>query len=64
MTSNNYIGDEMAQCDYCGKDIIFGGVREYDLRFCNKKCRENGDAFLFIPNEYQNAPLEFELFFV
>lgn len=41
----------MAQCDYCGKDIIFGGVREYDLRFCNKKCRENGDALVLYRRE-------------
>jgi len=41
----------MEQCDYCGNDIFFGGVREYDLRFCNKRCRENGDALVLYQRE-------------
>ncbi len=41
----------MAQCDYCGRDILFGGVSEYDLRFCNKKCRENGHALVLYRRE-------------
>ena len=48
----------MSQCDYCGKDILFGGISEYDLRFCNKKCRENGDALVLsrslIPEDIVN----------
>ena len=25
----------MAQCDYCGATILFGGVKENGLRFCS-----------------------------
>lgn len=32
----------MARCDSCGTTILFGGVREGDLRFCNDKCHQNG----------------------
>jgi len=32
----------MAQCGYCGTTIIFGGVRDGDQRFCNKRCHQNG----------------------
>jgi hypothetical protein len=32
----------MAKCDYCGTRILFGGVRDGNLRFCNQKCRQNG----------------------
>lgn len=32
----------MAKCDYCGTTIVFGGVRDGDLRFCNQKCHQNG----------------------
>ncbi|WP_165219904.1 hypothetical protein [Aquisphaera insulae] len=31
----------MATCDFCGTSILFGGVREGDLRFCNQKCAAN-----------------------
>ncbi len=31
----------MAQCDYCGTTILFGGVRDGAFRFCNNKCHEN-----------------------
>lgn len=31
----------MASCGYCGTTILFGGVREGALRFCNNKCRQN-----------------------
>jgi hypothetical protein len=32
----------MAQCGHCGTTILFGGVRDGALRFCNEKCRQNG----------------------
>ncbi len=32
----------MARCDYCGTTIIFGGVTDEHLRFCNDKCHQQG----------------------
>lgn len=32
----------MAQCSYCETTIVFGGVREGELRFCNAKCQASG----------------------
>ncbi|HEY2761481.1 MAG TPA: hypothetical protein VGI75_12080, partial [Pirellulales bacterium] len=32
----------MASCDYCNKTILFGGVRQGDLRFCGKACAQRG----------------------
>lgn len=32
----------MAMCSYCGSTIIFGGVKEGSLRFCNDKCHGKG----------------------
>jgi hypothetical protein len=32
----------MAKCGSCGKTIVFGGVRDQDDRYCNKKCAEQG----------------------
>jgi hypothetical protein len=32
----------MASCGYCGSTILFGGVRDGDLRFCNENCRQQG----------------------
>src|SRR5207237_723035 len=29
----------MARCDHCGSTIIFGGKRDVNGRFCNKKCQ-------------------------
>ena len=36
----------MAKCDSCGTTILFGGVKDNDLRFCNEKCYHNGHALL------------------
>ena len=36
----------MAKCDYCGTTILFGGVRDDDLRFCDEKCHQNGFALV------------------
>jgi len=32
----------VARCDYCGTNILFGGVKEGNLRFCNSKCHQQG----------------------
>jgi hypothetical protein len=32
----------MAKCDYCNSTILFGGVKQDNLRFCNKKCYQDG----------------------
>ena len=32
----------MARCDYCGTTILFGGVTDNDLRFCNENCHQQG----------------------
>jgi len=32
----------MAKCGYCGTTIIFGGVKDRALRFCNKECYQKG----------------------
>lgn len=32
----------MATCDYCGTTVVFGGVKDNDLRFCNNDCYQKG----------------------
>ncbi len=32
----------MPKCSYCSSMILFGGVREGELRFCNAECHEGG----------------------
>ena len=32
----------MPRCAYCNSTIIFGGVRDGDLRFCNRTCWQQG----------------------
>ena len=32
----------MAKCGYCNSTILFGGVQEGDLRFCNENCHQGG----------------------
>jgi len=47
----------MAKCAYCGSMIIFGGVRDADLRFCNAKCHQKGYALMVskeIPEDVVN----------
>jgi hypothetical protein len=44
----------MAGCGYCGTTILFGGVRDNGLRFCNEKCHQKGYALVVsreIPQE-------------
>ena len=36
----------MAQCDFCGTTILFAGVRDGELRFCNEECHANGSHLL------------------
>ena len=36
----------MAKCAYCGTTILFGGVRDNDLRFCNQECQQKGHALV------------------
>lgn len=31
----------MATCANCGTSIVFGGVKDYGVRFCNEKCHAN-----------------------
>lgn len=30
----------MSTCEYCGKTILFGGVRDNGAHFCNQQCRQ------------------------
>lgn len=32
----------MARCDYCDTLILFGGVEDYGVKFCNNECHERG----------------------
>lgn len=44
----------MAKCNYCNSTIVFGGIKEENFRFCNKKCYEKGYALIVanqIPQE-------------
>ncbi len=34
----------MKRCSYCNSLILFGGVTDYDLQFCNEKCHGSGHA--------------------
>ena len=43
----------MTTCDYCGSVIIFGGVKDNGLRFCNEKCHQKGYV-LVLANEIPN----------
>jgi hypothetical protein len=40
----------MAQCNYCGTTIIFGGTRDGNFRFCNNKCHTNAYALRLAQN--------------
>lgn len=39
----------MARCAYCGTVILFGGVRDGNLRFCSKECHQQGYALTIAP---------------
>lgn len=34
----------MSKCDYCGTGILFGGVRDGSLSYCNDRCKQLGLA--------------------
>ena len=36
----------MARCAYCNTVILFGGVKDGDLRFCNETCHQQGQFLL------------------
>lgn len=36
----------MARCAYCNTVILFGGVKDQDLRFCNETCHKQGHVLL------------------
>lgn len=50
----------MAKCDYCGSLILFGGVRDGDLRFCNDKCHSGG-ALLKVSSQIPEDLLQKQL---
>ncbi len=47
----------MARCDYCGSTIIFGGKRDVNGRFCNKKCQAHG-GLLAISRQLPEATVQ------
>jgi hypothetical protein len=36
----------MAKCNYCATTIVFGGVKDNNLRFCNKECHQKGHVLV------------------
>ena len=47
----------MAQCDYCGSTIIFGGKRDGNGRFCNQNCQGRG-ALLAISRQLPDSAVQ------
>jgi len=44
----------MAKCGYCGTTILFGGVKDSGLTFCNTECHQQGQVLVLsrsIPND-------------
>ena len=33
----------MVNCAYCGTDILFGGIRAGDLRYCKRACQQKAE---------------------
>ena len=48
----------MAKCDYCGTMILFGGVTDGDLRFCNQRCHEAGGVLNIVDQLPQDVVAE------
>ncbi|MDH3346606.1 MAG: hypothetical protein OEM02_00700 [Desulfobulbaceae bacterium] len=51
----------MGTCDFCGTTILFGGVKDNDLRFCNDKCHQSGYPLVIsrdIPDDIVNKNAE------
>jgi hypothetical protein len=45
----------MKKCAYCSSTIVFGGVAENDVNFCNRKCLQSGFAIFTarsLPSEF------------
>ena len=36
----------MARCAACGETVLFGGVKQGELRFCNSLCQQNGQVLV------------------
>lgn len=49
----------MAKCDSCGTTIVFGGVRDGNLRFCNEKCHREGQHLTIAGQFPDEAVLEY-----
>jgi hypothetical protein len=49
----------MATCDSCGTTILFGGVKQGDLRFCNATCQSNGHLLAAAELVPDDVALEF-----
>ncbi len=61
MRSNFRKRNIMPNCGYCGSNIIFGGVKAGNQRFCNSKC--SGNAYILsvsqtVPPEVLNKQTE------
>ena len=41
----------MHPCDFCGDTILFGGIRDHSLRFCNRDCAKAHHVITEVPNE-------------
>ncbi|MDM8544829.1 hypothetical protein QUF90_27495 [Desulfococcaceae bacterium HSG9] len=51
----------MAACDYCGTTIIFGGIKDNNLKFCNKECHQKGYVLILaneIPDNIVNQQID------
>jgi hypothetical protein len=52
----------MAKCGACGTTILFGGVKDGDLRFCNARCHARGGLVLLMrelpPDEVKRRTYE------
>lgn len=48
----------MATCSSCGSVIIFGGIKDGKLRFCNEKCRSAGTLMYYAQNVPDDAALD------
>ncbi len=51
----------MAKCAYCGTTIIFGGISDNDLRFCNQECHQKGYALILsreLPQDVVNQQVK------
>jgi len=52
--------NSITHCGYCGTHVLFGGIRDGTLRFCNAVCRSNG-VLLAVSNRVPEAVVNEEL---